>query len=160
MERGEGAFCDGCYLSGLHQISEGVVGMSMRKCAILSRADNLVLVKFGFSALSAGPSFFRRLVLDLVLKTSNSACSFSAPEIQQTLCQMMMIGKTTCSGSFHWKKWTDLQHLERLQHQKCCTIWPSGSRLTEACKLFLRSSAPKCHRDLQSWSVLTSNLTW
>ena len=40
-----------------------------------------------------------------------------------------MMGKTTCSDSFHWKKWTCLQHLEKLQHQKCCTIWPSGSRL-------------------------------
>ena len=37
-----------------------------------SRADNLVLVKFEFSALSA-PLFFRHLVLELVLNTSNSA---------------------------------------------------------------------------------------
>ena len=42
--------------------------LTVMKC----RADNLVLVKFGFSAVSV-PRFFRRLVLDLVLKTSNSA---------------------------------------------------------------------------------------
>ena len=38
-----------------------------------SRADNLVLVKFRFSALSIPRFFFRRLDLNLVLKTSNSA---------------------------------------------------------------------------------------
>ena len=43
-------------------------GLSWLYC----RAKNLVLVKFGFSALSV-PRFFQRLVLDLVLKTSNSA---------------------------------------------------------------------------------------
>ena len=51
----------------------------------------------------------------------------------------MMMGKTTSSDSFHWKKWIDLQHLERLQLLKCCMIWPSGSRSTEACMLFLCS---------------------
>ena len=88
---------------------------------------------------------------------SQSERTLSAPEIQQTQCQMKMMGKTTCSDSLHWKKWTDLQHLERLQHQKCCTKWPSGSRSTDACMLFLRSSAAspasKCHSDMQSWSV-------
>ena len=111
-----------------------------------------MLVKFGFSALSV-PRFFRRLVLNfiIVLKTSNSA-RLSAPEIQQTQCQMMVIGKTTFSDSFHWKKWTDLQHLERLQHQKCCTIWPSGStsRSTEASMhaLFAQLSSPEIYRNV------------
>ena len=43
------------------------------------------------------------------------------------------MGKTTCSDSFYWKKWIDLQHLERLQHQMCCTImlWPSGTTLAK-----------------------------
>ena len=38
----------------------------------------------------------------------------------------MMVGKTTCSDSFHWKKRIDLQHFTRLQHQQCCTILPSA----------------------------------
>ena len=64
-------------------------------------------------------------------------------------------GQDHMSHSFHWKKWVDLQHLERLQHQKCCTIWPSGGRSTEACMLFFAQLAspvdlPKCHRDLQA----------
>ena len=71
-------------------------------------------------------------------------CSFSAPEIQRTLYQMMTMGKTACSDSFHWKKWTNLQHLERLQHQKCCTIWPLGGRSTVACMLFFAQLASPC----------------
>ena len=37
-----------------------------------------------------------------------------------------------------------------------------GDRLRSVHALFaqLASPAPKCHRDLQSWSVLTSNWTW
>ena len=44
----------------------------MKLFEVTNRADNLVLVKLGFSALSVR-RFFRSLVLDLVLKTSISA---------------------------------------------------------------------------------------
>ena len=67
---------------------------------LANRADNLVLVKFGFSALIERPSFFRRLVLDLVLKTSNSA-RLVLLKSNDHYAKMMMMGKTTCSDSFH-----------------------------------------------------------
>ena len=94
------------------------VSGNVRACMLACRANNLVLVKFGFSALSV-PRF---LAFSARFRAQNfKKCSFSAPEIQRTLCQMMMMGKTTYSDSFHWKKWIDLQHLERLQQQRCCT---------------------------------------
>ena len=78
-------------------------------------------------------------MLDLVLKTSDSA-------------RLVLLKSNEYYAEWWWLwarppivrhcgKWTDLQvqHLERLQLQKCCKIWPSRSRSTEACMLFLRS---------------------
>ena len=46
--------------------------MKVQGYTVLRLITYIVLVKFGFSALSV-PRFFRRLVLDLVLKTSNTS---------------------------------------------------------------------------------------
>ena len=106
------------------------------RCSLISRADNLVLVKFGFRALR-GPSFFRRLVLDLVLKTSNSA-------------RLVLLKFNKNYAKWWWwaRPHFQIHSIERSGqicniwrdcNTKCCTIWPSGSRSTEACMLFLRS---------------------
>ena len=115
-----------------------------------------MLVKFGFSALSHGPSFFRRLVLDLVLKTSDSA-------------RLVLL-----KSNEHYAKIDDGgDHAHVQSHSfersgQICNIWrgcntKSVARYDHQRSIELRSvhalsaqlarPAPKCHRDLQSCRI-------
>ena len=69
-----GIMCDTLLRSKYHVQFEVTLIMSASHgdISVQGRADNLVLERFGFSALSVA-RLCRRLVLNLVLKTSNSA---------------------------------------------------------------------------------------